>query len=474
MANEMELLGQLPSETRMATVRVKELVELLLYSRRRHQTEMRSLQRECSSLRANVTEASATAEMKSKLLTNTRSKLEAKFQRVQELEQQLQKSRIRERKLECRIRDKAEEQDAINEKVVNDYQRQITKKDHLLDRSQQELQRLQQKFLREKAANMKIHAHMEKLHQAKSTTSEVTSLSTAKMKADYKKHIEEVTVEYTNMLYEQSKRAEKERIHLEEMFKTQKSAIMKTYEMRNNSLQEKVDRLESSKRKFENTVQTMKAEVESLREELSKQININGDLKTSYEILKAEKNIHVKKLESERRANSMRMEVSHSDECFSCKENIAKIRRLLELGCTDSLDESTRSNSICSSHLYNAKLEGPGSFNENINNSFPVDLYDKSTINRKRLLDGAEYVSTTKLQKTTIVKNRGRPKVERSNELTLFRYKANEFNSDTKARTFFDTESRIIKQESSVIQQRSSNLKQERASKIKDEVFNRI
>jgi len=452
MANEMELLGQLPSETRMATVRVKELVELLLYSRRRHQTEMRSLQRECSSLRANVTEASATAEMKSKLLTNTRSKLEAKFQRVQELEQQLQKSRIRERKLECRIRDKAEEQDAINEKVVNDYQRQITKKDHLLDRSQQELQRLQQKFLREKAANMKIHAHMEKLHQAKSTTSEVTSLSTAKMKADYKKHIEEVTVEYTNMLYEQSKRAEKERIHLEEMFKTQNSAIMKTSKRRNNSLQEKVDNLESSKRKFENTVQVMKAEVESLREELSKQININGELKTSYQILKAEKNIHGKKLESERRANS---------QCFSCKENISKIKRLLDLGCTDSLGESTRSNSIYNSQLNNAKLEDSSYINENINNLFPLDLYDKSTINRKRSLEGAEYVTTTKLQKTTVLKNRGRPRLERSNEMTLIRSKTNEFNSDATARTIFNTESSIIKQESSVIRQSSSILKQD-------------
>jgi len=290
----MEQFG-IPRKFREAKIQANELVEMLLNSRRAHSAAISNLNKRCIELRAEAAAASELAEQKVKIIKMTKDMLKAKSELVRTLELQLKDAQTREGILESRIQEKFDK-DTKADQLISDLKKEIRAKDIILKGARLELKSARQDLHEKNLDHQEIKCRFEELY-TDTMTSKATIASTENLQADYKRRIEELTLEWKTILKEQSIRAAKEKAHLKHAFEGWKSAIVKSCELKTCSLQEKVNEYEEAKIQLENRMASTNGEMESLREDLFNQITINGGLKTSLERMKTESNMRIKKLQ---------------------------------------------------------------------------------------------------------------------------------------------------------------------------------
>jgi len=185
-----------------------------------------------------------------------------------------------------------------------------------------------------------------------------------------------------------------------------------------STLQEKVDRLEQEEVKFENSLSTMQTEIQSLREELSNQIMINGGFKTSIQLLRSEKNILSKKLDIKLK---LKQQKRQSTNRWIYDESIAQIRRLLNTECNEDI-----------SNYFDGQFTNGKLFTSQVDVS-SLDLRVKSPITgMKRSIDENISTRSAKRGKATLVKSRGRPLLVGDNKADSIRsLKTNTSSSGT-------------------------------------------
>jgi len=383
----------IPSRFGEAKAKANELVEMLLNTRTIHRTAISNLTEECTRLRKEATLASEETEMRMK---GIRDRLDVKSKLVQALELQLKSSQERERSLEMKILEKTKE-DARNKERILDFERQMNEKGRLLKECEENLDKAHRDLHKEKKNNREIDVRFEELY-SENRYSKHKVASIERLRIEYEKRIEELNREWKTMLKEQLTRAENKQAHLRRTFEGCRIAILKTCEQKTSKMQEMVDRFEIEKIDLEHRIITLSAEIESLREELTKQISLNGGYKTSIEQLTSEKNVSVKKLEKIEIKLNQELRSRNSKVCWPCSQNINQIRRLLDIGFL----ESKGSYGIRQYEASNSTLDLPSL-------ELPVS---SPTNSMKRPLEGSSLGRSVKFQKTKVVKSRGRPKTK--------------------------------------------------------------
>jgi len=380
----------MPSKFGQARAKASEVVEMLMKTRTVHRTAIKNLTEECARLRAEATLAREETEMRMKVI---RDRLEVKLKLVQTLELQLKSAQEHERSLEMEILDKTKE-DAKNKETILDFERQIKEKDRLLRESEKNLENANRELHSEKMNNREIDVRFEELY-FESRNSKLNVASTERLRMEYEKRIEEINNEWKSMLKEQLTRAENKQAHLRRTFEGCRIEILKTCDQKTSNMQGMVDRFEQEKIDLEHRMITLNAEIESLREELTKQISLNGGYRTSIEQLTSEKNVSLKKLEKIEIRLNQELRGRSSKVCWPCSENINQIRRLLDIGFLENKESyGIRQYGISSSNVDLPSLEWP---------STPKN-------SMKRSLEGSSLVQSVKFQKTK--KSWGRPKTK--------------------------------------------------------------
>jgi len=382
----------IPSRFGEARAKANELVEMLLNTRTIHRTAISNLTEECTRLRKETALAGEETEMRMK---GIRDRLDVKSKLVQTLELQLKSSQERERSLEMKILEKTKDE-ARNKERILDFDRRMKEKDRLLKESEENLDKAHRDLQNEKKNNREIDVRFEELY-SENRYSKHKVASIERLRTEYEKRIEELNREWKTMLKEQLTRAENKQAHLRRTFEGCRIAILKTCEQKTSNMQEMVDRFGIEKIDLEHRIITLSAEIESLREELTKQISLNGGYKTSIEQLTSEKNVSVKKLEKIEIKLNQELRSRNSKVCWPCSQNINQIRRLLDIGFL----ENKESYSIRQYEASNSTLDLPS-----------LEPVNSLTNSMKRPLEGSSLGRSVKFQKTKVVKSRGRPKTK--------------------------------------------------------------